>query len=147
MDDETLPHGRLRIVCKASEDEGELELPLRMLFVGDFMGQDDRPSEDRVPVRIERDSFDKVLAAHSPRLDLTVAGVQAKLVFRSLADFGPDSVAEQIPEVRRMLALRDALTRLKVTGDIETFRSRLPELLEDKTERERLLSRLGMVQP
>jgi type VI secretion system protein ImpB len=131
-------------VCKPSEEEGELELPLRMLFVGNFMGQDDRPMEERVPARVSRDSFSSLLAAHSPHLDLTVAGVRAKLVFRSLADFGPDSVAEQVPELRRMLALRDAMTTLKSTCDVEAFRERLPELVPDAAARARLLRELGL---
>jgi type VI secretion system protein ImpB len=145
MDDENAQnHGRLRIVCKPSEDQGEMELPLRLLFVGNFMGQDDRPVEDRVPVRISRDSFSNVLAAHGPRLDLTVAGVRAQLVFRSLADFGPDSVAEQVPETARLLKLRDALSRLKATGDVEAFRLLLPELVEDPAARARLVADLGL---
>jgi type VI secretion system protein ImpB len=144
MDEEVAPQGRLRIVCKPSEEEGELELPLRMLFVGNFMGQDDRPMEERVPARVSRDSFSRLLAAHGPHLDLTVAGVRAKLVFRSLADFGPDSVAEQVPELRRMLALRDAMTALKSTGDVEAFRERLPELVPDVDARDRLLRELGL---
>jgi type VI secretion system protein ImpB len=145
MNDEIAPlHGRLRIVCKTSEDEGEMELPLRMLFVGNFMGQDSRAIEDRIPVRVTRDSFSKVLAAHEPRLDLTVGGVRAKLLFRSLEDFGPDRVAEQVPELGRMLKLRDALTALKETGDVEAFRAALPELAPDPQARERLLSELGL---
>jgi type VI secretion system protein ImpB len=145
MDDEgALQNGRLRIVCKPSEEQGEIELPLRMLFVGNFMGEDQRPVEDRVPVRVTRDSFSSVLAGHTPRLDLTVAGVRAQLVFRSLGDFGPDSVAQQIPEVARMLQLRDALTRLKATGDVEAFRLLLPELVEDPAARARLVADLGL---
>ncbi|HEY1698014.1 MAG TPA: type VI secretion system contractile sheath small subunit [Polyangiaceae bacterium] len=151
MDDDDIarPAGRLRIVCKPSGDEAEIELPLRMLFVGDFMGRDDRPVEDRVPVRVDRDSLGKVLAAHAPRLDLTVTSaegraVRAPLVFRSLADFGPDAIAEQIPETARLLAVRDALTRLKEGGDVAAFRKTLDELLEDPAARARLLSSLGL---
>jgi type VI secretion system protein ImpB len=142
------PPGRLRIVCKPSEEQGEIELPLRMLFVGDFKGQDDRPLEDRVPVRVDRDSFGKVLAAHSPRLDLTVSAgertVRAPLTFRALSDFEPDAIAEQVPETRRLLALRDALSTLKATGDVDAFRASLSELVEEPSERARLLSNLGL---
>jgi type VI secretion system protein ImpB len=144
MEEEVAPHGRLRIVCKPSEDEGEMELPLRLLFVGNFMGEDSRPVDERVPVRVTRDSFSSVLAAHSPRLDLLAGGVRAQLVFRSLSDFGPDSVAEQIPELGRKLKLRDALTKLKATRDVEELRARLPELVEDAAARKRLLSELGI---
>ncbi len=99
---------RMNVVYKSADDK-ELELPLRMLFVGDYMGRDDRATEDRIPIRVDRDSFTKVLAAHGPRLDLIVSSseaedgsaIRASLVFRSLQDFGPDAIAEQIPEVSR----------------------------------------------
>jgi type VI secretion system protein ImpB len=148
-DNDIVPHGRLRIVCKPSEDEAEIELPLRMMFVGNFMGCDERPVEDRVPVRVDRDTFGKVLAAHGPRLDLTVTSAEARtvrapLVFRSLTDFGPDAIAQQIPETRRLLAVRDALTALKETGDVAAFRKTLDELVEGPAARTRLLSSLGL---
>jgi type VI secretion system protein ImpB len=154
MDQGTATAGeRLHIVYRNDANE-ELELPLRMLFVGDFMGRDERPIEDRVPVRIDRDSFAKVLAALAPRLDLVVGGagpegasaVRASLVFRRLSDFGPDGIAPQIPEVTRRLAVRSALTELKTTGDVPAFRARL-ETLVDEPGRARLLAALGLGAP
>ena len=154
MDDGTsLPRERLNLVCKTADDEAEIELPLRMLFVGDYMGRDDRSVEDRIPIRIDRDNFAKVLAAHGPKLDLVVtsasappgtSAVRASLTFRALTDFGPDAIAEQIPEVSRLLAVRDALTALKGSGDVATFRRRIEELLTDAPERTRLLAALGL---
>jgi type VI secretion system protein ImpB len=152
MDNGTaLPGERLHLVCKTS-DEAEIELPLRMLFVGDYMGRDERPVEDRVPVRIHRDNFAKVLGAHAPGLEIVVTSaragnraVRASLTFRQLSDFGPDAIAQQIPETNRLLAVRDALTALKSTGDVAAFRVRLDELLrEDPPTRARLLAALGL---
>jgi type VI secretion system protein ImpB len=153
MDHGTLPRERLNIVCKTGDDEAETELPLRMLFVGDYIGRDERPVDERLPIRVDRDNFAKVLAAHAPRLDLVVSsarsvgdgtGVRATLTFRELADFGPDAVAGQIPEVARLLAVRDALTDFKSSGDIAAFRGRLDKLLEDGPARARLLAALGL---
>jgi type VI secretion system protein ImpB len=148
-DDITRPAGRLRIVCKRSEDETEIELPLRMLFVGDFMGQDTRSVENRIAVRVERDTFARVLETHAPRLDLTVTTseertVRAALVFRSLEDFGPDGIGGQIPEVLQLLAVRDALTTLKSTGDVAVFRETLDQALLEPATRARILSSLGL---
>jgi type VI secretion system protein ImpB len=153
MDQGTAPGERLNIVYRNDADE-ELELPLRMLFVGDFVGRDERPIEDRVPVRIDRDNFAKVLAAHAPRLDLVVGGggpegasaVRASLVFRQLSDFTPDGIAQQIPEVAGMLAVRAALTELKSTRDVAAFRARLETML-DEPARGRILAALGLGAP
>jgi type VI secretion system protein ImpB len=149
--DTTLPRDRLNIVYR-SADEKEFELPLRMLFVGDFMGRDERPIEDRVPIRVDKDTFARVLAAHAPRLDLLVASartedgtaVRASLTFRRLADFAPDAIAAQIPEVSRLLSLRDALSELKNAGDVTAFRAQLESLISDAAARERLLLALGL---
>jgi type VI secretion system protein ImpB len=143
---------RLRIVCKASPDDPrETELPLRMLFVGDFKGRDERPLHERIPVRVDRDNLDRVLAAHAPQLDITVStdspgarAIRAPLVFHRLADFGPDAVAEQIPDVQRLLRLRDALTTLKMTRDVDAFRAALAASVEDAAARDRLLEALGL---
>jgi type VI secretion system protein ImpB len=151
----TLSTERLNIVCK-SADDAEIELPLRMLFVGDYMGRDDRPSENRVPIRIDKDNFARVLAAHGPTLDLVVtpthappdtSAVRASLTFHSLSDFGPDSIAQQIPDVSRLLAVRDALTALKNTGDLASFHQRLEEVLDDAHACSSLLSALGLGDP
>jgi type VI secretion system protein ImpB len=147
-----MDHERLNIVLKslANERAGDVELPLRLLFVGNYMGKDVRPIEDRVPVRIDRESFGKVLAAHAPQLELVVspagaaAAIRASLTFQSLSDFGPDAIARQIPETARLLDVRDALTELKKTRDEATFRARLEALLPDAAERARLLDRIGL---
>jgi type VI secretion system protein ImpB len=154
MDDETTLRGeRMNIVCKAADDETAIELPLRLLFMGDYVGRDERPIDQRTPVRLDKDNFAKVMAAHRPRLDLVVStapvaekgsALSVSLAFRAIHDFAPDSVAEQIPEVRQLLAVRDALTALKHTGDVATFRARVEQLLEDAPEREHLLSRVGL---
>ena len=146
------PPERLNIVLRPRDGGGPTELPLKLLFVGDFMGKDDRPVEDRAPVRVDRDSFAKVLAGHSPRLDLTVTSARAddapslrvSLAFRSMADFGPDAVAQQIPEVARLLAARELMTELKATGDVGTFLQKLGERVEDAELRARVLSALGL---
>jgi type VI secretion system protein ImpB len=145
--DRDAPPERLNIVCKPSPDEAEVELPLRMLFVGNFMGRDERPMEERRPVRVDRDNFDKVLAAHAPRLDLVAAtgeeGIRVSLKFQSLSDFGPDAIAEQVPEVARLLSVRAALTQLKEDRDGAAFRRRIEELLGARAAA-RLLSDLGL---
>jgi type VI secretion system protein ImpB len=72
--------------------------------------------------------------------------VRASLAFRQLSDFAPDGIAQQIPEVTRMLAVRNALTELKSTGDVAALRARLETML-DEPARARLLAALGLGVP
>jgi type VI secretion system protein ImpB len=65
------------------------------------------------------------------------------LKFESLRDFEPDALVEQVPELKRMIELRDALKALKgPLGNLPEFRKRLAELITDEGARQRLLAEL-----
>ncbi|NIZ68525.1 hypothetical protein GSL01_26380 [Escherichia coli] len=68
------------------------------------------------------------------------------LNIKSLDDFSPDSVARQVPEVNKLLELREALTALKgPMGNLPAFRTQLQALLENEESREQLLKEIGQV--
>jgi type VI secretion system protein ImpB len=67
------------------------------------------------------------------------------LKFKNLKDFTPEGVAEQVPELRQLMQLRNALTALKgPLGNLPKFRKKIQELLGDDAARERLMKELGM---
>jgi type VI secretion system protein ImpB len=156
-DQSVAPKERVNITYKPAtgDRQAEVELPLKMLFVGDYTGHaDERPLEDRKPVNIDKDNFQQVLAEHNLGVDLTVpntltgekgAELAVKLKFKKLSDFGPDAVAEQIPEIRTLVELRAALTALKgPLGNVPAFRKKIQAVLGDSAARERLLAELGV---
>jgi type VI secretion system protein ImpB len=152
------PKERVNITYKPAtgDRQAEVELPLKMLFVGDYTGRADaRRLEDRRPVNVDKDNFQQVLAEHDLSLSISVANVLEEqpganelpvhLRMKSLADFGPDAIAEQIPALKQLLELRAALTALKSPlGNAPDFRKKLQALLGDSTTRERLLNELGI---
>ena len=70
------------------------------------------------------------------------------LSFGSLNDFSPDSIANKVPELKKLLELREALTAVKgPLGNVPAFRARLTELLENDESREKLLEELNLVSP
>jgi type VI secretion system protein ImpB len=156
-DQTVAPQERVNITYKPAtgEQQSEVELPLKMLFVGDYTGRaDERPVEDRKPINIDKDNFNQVLAEQNVTLAVTVpnrltdepgAELSAKLQFKKLSDFGPDAVAEQVPELRTLLEVRAALTALKgPLGNVPAFRRKLQSLLGDAESRERLIRELGL---
>jgi len=64
----------------------------------------------------------------------------------SLDDFSPDSVARQVPEMKKLLELREALTALKgPLGNLPAFRAQLQSLLENEETREQLLREISEI--
>ncbi|MCL6408892.1 type VI secretion system contractile sheath small subunit, partial [Dickeya dadantii] len=71
-----------------------------------------------------------------------------KLSIGGLNDFSPDRIAQQVPELRKLLDLREALVALKgPLGNIPSFRNRLQDLLSSEEAREQLLKELELVKP
>lgn len=133
----------------------EVELPLKLLMVGDYTRRgDDRPVEERPLISVDKDSFDEVMKGFG--LSLTLAGrnrladdateddrISTTLRFERLRDFEPDQVVQQIPELKRLIELREALTALKgPLGNVPAFRKAIQGVLDDEAARNRLLSEL-----
>ncbi|MEW9809085.1 MAG: type VI secretion system contractile sheath small subunit [Candidatus Symbiodolus clandestinus] len=152
------PKERVNIVYKpaTSGAQAEVELPLKMLVVGDFTQADDqRMVEDRAPINIDKDNFNEVLKAQGLTLNINVpkklAGsaeddqLPVQLKLESLKDFEPDQIVEQVPELAKLQALREALKALKSPlSNIPEFRKKIQTLIQDKESRKVLLEELGI---
>ena len=151
------PKERVNIVYRPATGDAkeEVELPLKLMVMGDFTGRpDDRPLEKREPVNIDKDSFNDVLKAQGINLNLTVPNklsgrpdeeMNVKLKFESIKDFEPEKVVGQVPELKRLLELREALKALKgPLANVPDFRKKIQELVKDETTRKQLLKEMGM---
>jgi type VI secretion system protein ImpB len=151
------PKERVNIVYKSATPEGtaDVELPLKILMVGDYTGRkDDRALEDRKPINIDKDNFNKVMAEQNLKLEINVADklsdekdaqLAMKLSFKSLADFGPDQLVQSVPELKKLVELRAALTALKhPLGSVPAFKKKLTALLGDEAARKKLMTELGV---
>jgi type VI secretion system protein ImpB len=134
----------------------EVELPLRLVVVGDFLGREDAsPVEERKTLQIDKNTFADVMEKAGLERQFTVANrlvdedadMRVDLKFRSLRDFEPDSVVRQVPELQKLLELREALVALKgPVGNMPAFRRRLQQLLDDEASRDRLLAELDALE-
>lgn len=151
------PKERVNIVYKShvGDVQEDVELPLKMLMVGDYTGRaDDRPVEERKPINIDKENFDEVLASQKIGVTLSVpdrlseqkdAELPVDLKFSALSDFGPEGVVNQVPELRKLLDLRAALTALKgPLGNVPAFRKKIQALIADPASRERLMKELNL---
>ncbi|MGO1296493.1 MAG: type VI secretion system contractile sheath small subunit [Vibrio sp.] len=148
----------IKYVPATGDQQAEIELPLKTLVVGDFKGHtEDTPVEERSTVSVDKNNFESVMRESNLQISTTVknqlsddenAELAVNLNFDSLADFSPDSVASQVPELQKLVELREALVALKgPLGNIPAFRDRLQELLTSEESREKLLAELNVVNP
>ncbi|MFY1829237.1 type VI secretion system contractile sheath small subunit [Myxococcus fulvus] len=151
------PKERVNIVYKSETGnaQSEVELPLKVLVVGDYTGrQDDRPVEERAPINIDKSNFNEVMAKQGLSLDVSVpnklsnepdASMSVSLKFQTLADFTPEGIVNQVPELHQLLQLRAALNALKgPLGNVPAFRKKIQMLLGDTEGRQRLMAELGL---
>src|ERR1041385_3981169 len=95
------PKERVNIVYKSETGgaQSEVELPLKILMVGDYTGRkDDRPVEERAPINIHKSNFNEVMTKQNLGVDVNVADklssekgaeMSVSLKFSTLADFTP----------------------------------------------------------
>jgi type VI secretion system protein ImpB len=151
------PRERVNIVYRPAigDAKEEVELPLKMLVLGDFTFKpDDRRLEDREPINVDKDNFNEVLNAQNINVDITVPNkmsgepdeeINLKLKFDSIKDFGPEAIVKNTPELSQLLELRKALTALKgPLSNVPSFRKKIQELVKDDKAREQLLNELGV---
>ena len=132
------------------------QLPFIVGLIADLSGQPTEPLpkvKDRKFVEIDRDNFDDVLAAAAPRLAMRVPNklkpdggemLNVELKFKSMDDFGPVAVIQQIEPLRKLFKarnkLRDLLTKLDGNDDLDAI---LREVVASTEEQAKLRSELG----
>lgn len=127
------------------------ELPFVMGVVGDFGGNSEveqKRLKDRSFVGIDRDNFDDVMKGVEPRAAYSVPNTLSSdggkfgvdLKFKSLDDFRPEAVVEQVEPLRKLLEARTKLADLrnKLAGN-----GRLEDILHDVLGSTEKLAELG----
>lgn len=151
------PKERVNITYKPATGNAteDVELPLKLLMIGDYTQRPDpRPLEDRKPINVDKDNFQKVMSEQKLALSFAVKDklsenegedLNVNLKFRRLADMEPEAIANQVPELKKLLDLRAALTALKgPLGNEKAFRNKIQTILGDPGQRNKLINELGL---
>jgi type VI secretion system protein ImpB len=151
------PKERVNIVYKSAtgNNETNVELPFKQVVIGQFTSEEGADRlEDKKPISINKDNFNDVLNAHKVNVQYSVPNTLSKdpdgelnvsLNFNTMEDFGPEKVAQAVPELDKLLKLREALIALKrPLNNIPEFRKKIQNLIDDVNQREKLLAELGL---
>ncbi|WP_132139007.1 type VI secretion system contractile sheath small subunit [Pseudoduganella sp. UC29_71] len=131
------------------------ELPFVMGVVGDFGGNSEveqKRLKERKFVGIDRDNFDEVMKGVEPRAAYRVSNELGEdggqfavdLKFKSMEDFRPESVVQQVEPLRKLLEARTKLADLrnKLAGN-----DKLEDILNDVLSNTEKLAQLSGAKP
>jgi len=148
----------IRYVKYTGGAQEKVELPLKLLLLGDYtLRPDDTPLEERKKIGLDKDNFDAVLKEQKLRLSLLVpnrlAGepdedLEVKLDVDSLQAFSPDELVRRVPQLAKMLEIRDLLTDLKarvITN--RAFRLALEKIVRDPAQLQAITHELDRIAP
>jgi type VI secretion system protein ImpB len=135
------------------------ELPFVVGVMGDFSGDPTEPlksMKDRKFISIDRENFDEVMKRMTPGLNMkvenTLAGdgseMAVALKFKSLDDFDPAAVVEQVPALKKLMETRNQLRDLMAKADSsDQLESLLESILQDDGKLAGLKNELGVADP
>jgi len=150
------PKERINIVYKpATNMDEEIELPFKLMVMGDFTGRaEETPLEDRKRINIDKENFNQVLAEQKINISMGVADklspnaqdgdeLAVDLSIDNMRSFEPEQIVQQVPELRSLLEIREALVALKgPLGNVKAFSKKLKDVLADDAARARLVAEL-----
>jgi type VI secretion system protein ImpB len=131
------------------ETEGamvERELPFVVGVMGDFSGDPTeplKPLKDRKFIQVDRDNFNDVMARLTPGLNLKVdntlqddgSQMAVELKFRSMEDFEPAAIVNQVPALKKLMdtrnQLRDLMTKVDRSDQLEKVLERVLQSTDD----------------
>ena len=131
------------------ETEGAIaqkELPFVVGVLGDFSGSPLvplAPLRDRKFIQIDRDNFNDVMGRMNPHLSLKVENSLADdnstlavdLSFKSIEDFEPGRIVNQVEPLRKLLEtrnkLRDLMSKIDSSQDLEELLEKTLQSTDD----------------
>jgi type VI secretion system protein ImpB len=134
----------------------KVELPFVVGVMGDYSGdnvEDKKSLKDRKFVNIDRDNFDTSMNKIAPKLNFRVDNklsaeggeVSVNLQFNSIDDFSPESIANQVEPLRKLLDARNKLRDLMSKADrSEELDGLLEQILQSSDEVSKLSQELGL---
>jgi type VI secretion system protein ImpB len=134
----------------------EKELPFVMGVMGDYSGDNvdnKKPIKERKFSQIDRDNFNEIMSKVNPQLRMKVdnllegdgSEMSLNLDFKTMEDFEPHRIVEQLEPLKKLMdtrnKLRDLLTKADRSEELESI---LEDVLSNTNALTSLSSELGI---
>lgn len=151
------PPARINLFLEVQKGNAKekLELPHRMLMMGDFKGrEDDTPLEDREVINVNKDNFESIMKSMELALDFNVADklkggdeeIPVHLELENMNSFRPEEIAKQVPQINKLVAMRNLLQDLRNrVVSLSQFRKQLEAIVQDPEQLAKLTQELDQV--
>jgi len=148
-----------RINIQLSVDTGgaqkKMELPLKLLVLGDFKADgDDSRLMEREKIAVNKNNFDGVMESLNVELKTSVENslkkdgteMPVELKFSSMKSFEPMEIVKQVPDLNRLMAVRNLIKDLGSNLlDNREFRKKMETILKDKNSMNSVLTELKSI--
>ncbi len=151
------PKERINVTYKPAtgDQTAEIEIPYKMTILGEFNPNEEaKPVEDKKVISVNKNNFNDVLKHQNLSLDFTVddkltneedASLTVSLNLENMKDFSPESIVENVDEMKQLMELRQSLIALKgPLGNVPAFRKAIESAISNDDERKKLLGELNL---
>jgi type VI secretion system protein ImpB len=154
-----IPPARINIQLSVETGgaQKKMELPLKLLVLGDFkMDGDQSRIIEREKININKDNFDGVMQSLDIALKTSVdnrlkkdnSNLPIELKFSSMKSFEPMEIVKQVPDLNRLMAVRNLIKDLGSNLlDNRELRKKMEVILKDKSSTEQILNELELIPP
>lgn len=151
------PKERINVTYKPAtgDQSAEVEIPYKLTILGEFNPDEEaKPVEDKKVISVNKNNFNDVLKHQNLSLNFSVdnkltdeegSSLSVSLNLESMKDFSPESIVENVDEMKKLMELRQSLIALKgPLGNVPAFRKAIESAIGDEAEREKLLGELSL---
>lgn len=151
------PKERINVTYKPATGDmnEEIEIPYKLTLLGEYNPNAKKiPIEDRKAIKINKDNFNDVLKEQNLSVTFDVpnklvddedSSLNIDLKIKSIKDFSPENIVQNVDELKVLMELRKSLIALKgPLGNLPAFRAAIESAVSDKSERDSLMQELNI---
>jgi len=139
----------IRLSVQGRGEAENIEIPFKVLILGEFRTEKQKQRVvEREKLKVDRENLDAVMKSLDLSLQFQIENViqdsqeslDVDLHFRSLRDFSPESIVDQVPELGKLLAGRNLIRDLgSILMDSRSLRKELEQILREPIKRKEFI--------